>query len=210
MRTIGRGTPITITAHLTSPIVGMERVMLDGPVAWAWAMRAKKEGRPLPRITAEYAPDFPLPFARWDAQGAWGWCVSEGAEEVVSWTMIQVRRKPNTYAMSRFAKDKKHHAGIGPFKARDVTLPGRLVETIKWEALVTDEDELMMLLSSLTNISGRWHNGFGQVSHWDVERNPGARDGWMNRPLPSPTGTREIPIRPPYWHSSRMALCADR
>lgn len=207
MNIIGNGTPTTITAHLTSPIVGMDRIMLDGPVAWAWVVLAKGQGRTVPAITPTFAPDFPLPFCRWESNGTWGWCVSEGTEDVVSWTTAQIRRKPNVTAMARYTTDKKHHAGLGPFKARDVAIPGRVVKTVTWEALVTDTDELGRLLREVTNLSARWRNGFGQVSKWEMCRSAD-RDGWQARPLPSADGTREIPIRPPYWHPTRRTLCA--
>ena len=206
MNITGNGEPTKIIAHLTSPIVGMDRIMLDGPVAWAWVVLAKGQGRIVPAITPTFAPDFPLPFCRWESNGAWGWCVSEGIEDVVSWTTVQIRRKPAVAAMARYTTDKKHHAGLGPFKARDVAMPGRIVKTITWEALVTDTTELQRLLGEITNLSARWRNGFGHVEKWQIC--PSANlNGWLNRPMPSPTGTRETPIRPPYWHPSRRALC---
>jgi len=206
MNIVGEGSPVRVTAHLSSPIIGMDRVMLDGPVAWAWVMLAKAEGRIVPAITAEYAPDFPLPFSQWMTEDTWGWCVSKGTEDCIGYTTVQIRRRPAVYAMARFAPDRSHHAGLGPFKARDVALPARIVPSITWHCLVTDKLELFRLLRSVTNISSRWRNGFGRVESWDVDEST-LVDAWMDRPLPAVDGTRSVPVRPPYWHPSRMALC---
>lgn len=198
-------TPKTITAHLSSAIIDMDRIMLDGLLSWAYVELAKADGRHVPRITPQFAADFPLPLDRWEEHGTWGWCCSEGSEDVVSWTTVEIRRKPATDAMARYATDRKHHAGLGPMKARDTSLPGRLVRTITWEALVTDEAELERLLAAITCISARWRNGFGRVEKWTIEPSTNM-DAWRRRPMPSPGGVL-TPIRPPYWHPTRKVPC---
>lgn len=199
-------TALTITAHLSTPIVGMDRLMLDGPLSWAYAELQLQAGRHVPAITPSFAADFPLPLERWEEGGTWGWCCSQGVEDIIQWTTVQIRRKPATDAMTRYTRDRRHHAGLGPLKARDQSIQGRLVRTVTWEALVTDRAELERLLAVVTCVSARWRNGFGRVEKWVVEtsRNP---QGWRNRPMPHPGGI-PTPVRPPYWHQTRSVPCA--
>lgn len=193
--------PLTVTARLSTPIVGVDRhpVMLDAPLAWAYAERAKGRGEALPPLTASYAADFPLPLERHDAGDTWVWCTSQGRMAIRAWTGVQVRRKPATDAMSRYAPDRKHHAGLGPYKARDTTLSAVLADEIVWEALVTDKDELCDLLGHVVNLGGRHRNDFGHVSEWHIAASA-TPDGWRDRPMPP-----DHPARAPYWHPSRKA-----
>ena len=55
--------PVVVTAHLSTPTIGVDRwpMMLDAPLAWAWAERAKAAGTPLPPLTDGFAADFAGP-----------------------------------------------------------------------------------------------------------------------------------------------------
>ncbi|GAA2182468.1 hypothetical protein GCM10009785_21900 [Brooklawnia cerclae] len=198
--------PMAITAFLTSAVVGLERgVILDGPLSYTWAALAAASGRPLPPIRDDFVAPIPMPFRRWEMGGTWGWCCSKGTEHILKWTAVEVRRKPATDAMAIFTDLAKHHAGLGPTKARNTTLSARIATTIRWDALVTDQAELHRLLAATTNISARHRNGFGQVVKWLVEPSHDT-DGWRRRPLPAPGGEM-LPVRPPYWHRTTWAPC---
>ena len=198
------GHPLRITAHMSGPIVDMPLIILDGLLAWSWVELAKADRIPVPPISDRFAADFPLPLERWEEGGTWGWCCSAGIEDVIGYTSVEVRRKPATEAMARYSTAAKNHAGLGPTKARDTTLPARHARTVTWEALVTDQADLERLLGPLTNISARWRNGFGRVDRWLVE--PGTPDGWRQRPMPHPEG-QPRGVRAPYWHPTRQHPC---
>ena len=201
-------TPMTITARLTTAVVGMERnLILDGPLTFTWMRLARQAGRHVPPPTDAYAADAELPFEKWDIDGVWGWCVSRAEERVIKYTTVESRRKPAIREMSLLTAQKTINPGVGNGKARNAIIPARLTTTMRWHALVTDLDELGALLEHTPNISAQWRNGFGHVSSWTIERSENPKL-WMNRPLPSPDGTL-APIRPPYWHRSRYVPCKE-
>ncbi|GAA2178263.1 hypothetical protein GCM10009785_00180 [Brooklawnia cerclae] len=199
--------PMAITAFLTSAVVALERgVILDGPLSFTWAALATQQGRVLPPIRDDFVFPIPMPFQRWEIDGTWGWCCSKAHERILKWTAVEVRRKPATEAMALFTVLPKHHAGLGPTKARNTTLSARIVSAMRWNALVTDPDELCRLLAATTSVSARWRNGFGHVARWVVEPSH-EPDGWRDRPLPAPGGEM-TPVRPPYWHRTTWAPCS--
>ena len=192
--------PVTIVARLGSIWVpGRSADCLDGPLAWAWATRAVAQGRELAALRNDLAPvDFPLPLGTWQAGDVWGWCVSRALPEIVGHTALNVRRKPATGPMGRFAPDRAHHAGLGPYKARDTTLSAVVAATITWHADVTDMDDLHDLLRHVTHLGARHRNGQGQVLDWTVTDGP--PDGWRDRPMPNGAGPHMLRPRAPYWH----------
>ena len=194
-------TPVTITARLGSTwIAGRSADCLDGPLAWAWAHRALAQGVSLAPLRNDVEPaDFPLPLATWEQDGTWGWRVSRALPQVVGHTAVQVRRKPAVQAMARYAPDAKHHAGLGPYKARDATLPGTVAAAITWHADATDIDDLHDLLRHVTHLGARHRNGHGLVLDWTVTDGP--PDGWRDRPWPDPDGPQMLRPRAPYWHA---------
>ena len=191
--------PVVVAAHLSTPTIGVDRwpMMLDAPLAWAWAERAKAAGTPLPPLTDRFAADFPLPLDRWEQSGTWGWCASQAVWNIRQYVAAQVRRKPATAAMARYGTDRKHHAGLGPTKARDTTLDAVLADRAVWHAVTTDPDELADLLAHVTNLGARHRNDFGHVTRWTITPTTD-RDGWRDRPMPP-----DHPARAPYWHPTR-------
>lgn len=186
-------TPLTVVARLDSPVVeaGRRPLMLDSMLAWARALDGD-----IPPLTPEYAPDVPLPLATWDEDGQWGWRCSQGAYASQGWTTAQTRRKPATDAMARYARDRKHHLGLGPHKARDTAYEATWIHQITWSLDVTDRAELDRLLARITGIGKLAAHGYGHVTSWDIT--PGTPGAWRDRPMPSThPGQR---TRPPYWH----------
>lgn len=196
--------PTTITAYLDTPVVG--RIgPLDGPLAWAAAQEALRDGTPLEEITDDYAPDMDLPLGKWEKDGFWGWRVSNPITDPAHHTSVEIRRRPAGGPMSYYTTDREHHTGLGPLKARNVTLAATWYNTIHWHADVTDRDTLRRLLTLVTHLGARHRNGFGQVTSWEITDGPA--DGWCNRPLPSDAGTMQR-VRAPYWHSTERTICA--
>jgi len=197
---------LRITAVMSTPTVGVDThpSLLDGPLYWAFAQRAKSRGGRMAPTSRAFAPDLPLPLAKWERGDAWGWCVSRAHYEAASHTALEVRRKPEVPAMVRFGADRKMHIGTGPWKARDSLIPVAWMPEIWWDADVTDPDDLEDLLRLITHIGARHRAGSGQVAQWSV--NPGPIDGWRDRPMPDPSG-RPMSIRAPHWHPTRSRPC---
>jgi len=196
------GTPLVVTAHLDTPAVGVVEapVMLDAPLSWAAAVLAQRDGSALPSMTRDMVMDMDLPLVRWEEHGTWGWCTSQAAVHVRSWTAVELRRKPATGPMARFTQDRRHHTGLGPHKARDTTVAAVLVDTMTWHVLATDRTRLESLLSVVTHVGKHANIGHGHVTRWVVQDDPNP-DGWRDRPMPTPGATGAF--RAPYWHPSR-------
>lgn len=175
--------------------------MLDGPLAWAYAQRALARGEELAPITPDYAQDFPLPLERVDVADTWVWATSRATLDVQLRTAVEIRRRPAVAAMAKYATDRAYHAGLGPYKARDVTLPAELISTAVWHVLATDRQDLESLLKLTTHLGARHRNGLGRVRKWVIREDPD-REAWRDRPMPSDDGQR-VAIRAPYWHETR-------
>lgn len=199
--------PLTVTARLDTLSVGLGRrpLMLDGPLAWAYSQRALSTGEQLEPITEAHAMDFPLPLERVDVAGTWVWATSQADLDIAAHAAIQVRRKPATQAMARYSTDRAHHSGLGPYKARDATLPAEIVLTATWHVLCTDRGDLEDLLRMVTHLGARHRNGQGHVATWDIDEGEDV-DAWRRRPMPSQSGP-VMGIRAPYWHPSRRSPC---
>lgn len=197
---------LRVAAVIDGHLLGYDRwpALLDAPLSWAAWRDDITHGRPPAPLTATYAHDFPLPLDRWEQSGTWGWCTSRPVVDVLGQTAVQVRRKPAIEAMAQYGKERKHHAALGPTKARDTTISAQLVGTVTWQARVTDRDELERLLRMITHLGGRHRNGYGTVREWRLD--PGTPDGWRDRPMPSPGG-RPQGVRAPYWHPARRVPC---
>ena len=194
--------PLLVEAHLSTPVIGVDRqpMMLDAPLSWAYAARAGASGERLPALTNQFAADFPLPLDRWEQDAVWGWCTSRATWDIRQYVAAQIRRKPATDAMTRYTPLRKHHAALGPTKARDTTIDALLATSVSWRVLCTNRDDLENLLTLVTNLGGRVRNNFGHVTSWTITDDTD-RDGWRDRPMPTP-GV-EIAVRAPYWHPSR-------
>lgn len=188
-----------VTAHVDSPVVGIDAwaTPLDGPLSWAYAMRAHDRGEqiPPPPTASTEAADFPLPLERWERDGWWGWRSSRAHVDAPIHTAVEVRRKPATAPMSLWTSDAKHHTGLGPMKARNVTRAAIVARTIWWDVEATDADDLSNLLTFITHVGARHNAGCGHVSHWAIDDIDG---DWTDRDWPPSAACRA-----PYWHPSR-------
>lgn len=193
---------LVVEATLDTPTVGVveKDFMLDGPLSWAAAMAAHARGEQIEPITNDFAPDFDLPLQKWHEGGTWGWCTSRGIYEPASYTTIEIRRRPATGEMSRFTVERSHHAALGPYKARDTTVPAAWIREIKWYVLCTDRDALTELLGTVTHLGRHAAIGLGHVTSWRVTP-CGNRDAWRERPMPG--GAQPRAFRAPYWHATR-------
>lgn len=186
---------LTVVANLSTPSIGLDRhaAVLDGPLSWAYAMRAHANKKSIPPLTPTSAPDFPLPLAIEARGDDWVWCVSRAHLDIIAWTGVQIRRKPAIEAMARYGREAKHHVALGPYKARDASLNAVYARSVTWHLLSTDEADLADLLGYITHLGARHRNGFGHVSTWQIT------------PCPNPELWRDRPTygRAPYHHPSR-------
>lgn len=195
-------TDVVVTAYLDTPTAGIEgtEFPLDGPLAWAAAVSAPPGV--LEPITAQFAPDVDLPLEKWELHGTWGWCVSRARYDITARSQVARRRRPPDAEFALFTPAKRHHHGLGPYKARDTAVPVAVMPTIRWQAKTTDEARLRELLALITHLGGHRAVGLGHVTSWTVE--PGTPGGWRDRRLPAPGVSGRF--RPPYWHATREVV----
>lgn len=222
--TDSRWTPVRVTAHLAEPIINLDghACHLDGPAAFAayLAYTDRHGHHSLPPMGRDSVVDFALPLATWTAPApgpvhqlaraatpghVWGWACSAAAADPAAWTVVEVRRKPNSEAMHRYAPDRKVHLATGPLKARNAPHPATIVRTITWWALA-DPDRLHALLSRVPGLGRHTRHGNGRVHRWEVTPDPRAATLWRRRVWPDPDGTPDT-IRAPYHHHTRLMPC---
>ena len=220
--TAGAGwAPVLVTAVLCEPVIGLDAhpAHLDGPLSWA-AYKEGAAGRQASRPPGrdEPAPDFPLPLAVWtspapagadraalDGDGmAWGWACSRALYSPAGRTTVQVRKRPETGAAARYAREGSWDIGSGPLKARDVPFGAVLVREVRWHAL-GDPEALRRLLAAVYSLGRLRGHGHGAVQSWRVEEHED-RDAWRDRVFPL-EGGRPGAVRAPYWHPTRMMPC---
>lgn len=194
---------VTITATPDTPLIGVDATpyLLDGPLSWAWWQR-RGSARILPGHQPE---DACLPLGRWEQDGVWGWRVSRAFPHAVAWTAVEMRRKPNLQAFARYTTDRRFHPGLGPHKARDITIQAIIADRIVWHADTTDQPALEDLLADVTHIGAHAAIGYGHIASWTIE--PGPAGGWADRPMPDQGGTPQR-VRPPYWHHDGRVPCS--
>lgn len=182
----------TITARLTTAVIEPDRhpIMIDGLLAYAKALDGTH-----PPITPEHAPTIALPLDKHEADtGAWCWKASAAHYNVERYTTAQIRRKPDTEAMAKYGKFGKHHIGLGPHKAKNITLEAGFIREMSWVIETNEIDEVVELLKRITGI-GRGHSsGYGKIESWVVTPG-GDPNGWKQRKFMP--GNR---LTPPYWH----------
>lgn len=194
----------TITAHLDTPTIG-KIGMLDGPLAWAAWQDAEQRKEPTPPITDTYVHDYDLGLEKWSIGGYWGWCISTPILAPQHYSSAEFRRRPPATPLGIYTKDREFHTGLGPLKARNVTLSTEHHQTISWNAHIADPERISQLLAHITHLGARHRNGYGHVTHWEITQGP--TDGWGNRPLPNPGGML-MRVRAPYWHPTERTPCA--
>lgn len=215
--------PVTVTAVLADPAVSLDAhpAHLDGPAAWAAYLAHLDEAGhcslPAPSRSGPVT-DFPLPLAAWTAPApagadpaalngdglAWGWACSRVLLAAPSHATVNVRKRPETDAAARYAKDGKWDIGAGPLKARDVPFAAVIAREARWHALA-DPPALLALLRRVHHLGRLGGHGNGRVLEWRVEPHAD-RGAWRDRVMPLEGGAPGS-VRAPYWHPSRRMPC---
>ncbi|MCT8158208.1 hypothetical protein [Bifidobacterium polysaccharolyticum] len=193
--------PLHVTATLDTAACGVEGnpLPLDGILAWAMHAREQDPDPPRGRIK-----DYDLPLGKWHACGTWGWKASSAHPVIIGHTSLQIRRKPPDWQLARYTKERKNHHGLDAWKARDLTIPATLIDTISWDINTTDPKQVDSLLRDITHIGSHRALGCGHVTSWTVIESDD-QEAWKDRPMPSPG--RPGRYRPPYWSQDRQTAC---
>lgn len=217
--------PVQVVATLAEPVITVaDQMLLDGPLSWCAYLAAREQGLVLPPMSRAQVGDFRLPLAVWtcpapdgadslaltsDGQ-AWGWACSRAHWTGRGSTGAEVRKRPPVQQMARWTSAARHHDGLGPHKARNVTYPARLASSVEWWAL-GDPDRIADLLTRLRSLGRVTRHGNGRVASVTVRRGEWAdRDRWRDRPLPDPDGAGPIgSVRAPHWHATRRMPLRD-
>ncbi|MGI5273136.1 hypothetical protein ACQEUU_37700 [Nonomuraea sp. CA-218870] len=217
-----RWEPVRVVAHLAEPVIGLDACPphLDGPLSWsAYQQHVAEHGHyALPPMGRDSVADFALPLATWTAPApggvhplalaspglVWGWACSAAVFDGQH-TVVEVRRKPDGEAMTRFSPDRKVHLSAGPQKARNAVHAGVLAREVSWWALA-DVEALTALLGRVRGLGRLTRHGNGRVLRWEVVRDEEAVTRWRDRVWPDPDGVPKA-IRAPYHHPSREMPC---
>lgn len=217
--------PLRVTVRLDEPLVAdLHRPLhLDGALAWcAYLEWVEAAGHRPPPIRRHESPlDFEVGLATWTAPPsveqidgralgadgmAWGHACAPFTPVPRVHTAAATRRRPPTEQMARYTRDRRHHLGAGPYKARDSVHPAAWVGDITWHAL-GDPDRVAHLLTRLTHVGRLGRHGYGRVQRIEVIAGSD-RDRWRTgRTMPTPGG-QEDTIRAPHWHPTRRMPCA--
>lgn len=204
--------PLRVTFYLDGSGVyydPLEPLMLDGILAAACS-RHHVHGEPPARD--DEPDDIPLPLARWERSGVWGWRASalfpegETAESLVHW------RK-------RLRQDRIELTGGSPnltngvYRDWNMPLPLLLARTMVAYAVGDRRNVRHELVRSIRWLGKKRAHGRGRVvgievaqcdEDWSI-----AHDGVLTRWMPDAEGTRLVRPRPPYWSSSGRVQHAE-
>ena len=223
--TTTNATPVRVVATMAEPIVRLagNPLCLDGPLSWCAVMAATEAGARVPPM-GRWAPDLALPLATWtapaplpdpdprllaaDGKHVWGWACSAAHYRTDLHGAVQIRKRPAQRELVRFTRDRTYNAGLGPHKARDVTIAAQWTPAVTWWALASDAERLTQLLTHLTHLGADTGQGHGRILSLAVHPDPTAQHRWRRRPMPDPAG-RPGSLRAPYHHHSRRMPCSS-
>lgn len=216
--------PMRIEAHMAEPIVYYgDGLHIDGVIAYAvFRDFPERTRRRIPNIqTVKWAQDFRLPLVRVsvseDDPLGWVWAASAVHAVWLAHTSVSVRKRPAVINHIVYSKDRKINTTQGTMKAWDLTFPAVITRRLVWWAR-GDIEEVRRLLTTYVHYLGKKTSlGNGKVLKWAVEADEKDRSiQWADclcrrmprsfRPdLPASRG----PIRPPYYHPSRVTSCVE-
>lgn len=205
--------PLKITFHLDGTGVfydPFEPTHLDGLLAWSLAAY-HVSGEP-PRRD-DVPADIPLPLARWDVGGSWGWHASaimpEGEKTAESLQYWRKRIRESHLDLTSGSPNRTN--GI----YRDWQMPMPLTLTKKMVAYaVGDRGRVHQILRRRVKYIGKKASiGKGRVVGVDCEVIDNdwslVKGGVTMRWMPQTGGTRIVRPRPPYWNVVGRVECCE-
>lgn len=152
----------------------------------------------------------------------WGWCASAVVAEWEKYGKCEYRRKPNNRMYAELYTGNTINTGSGSAKAYDIALPTRTPRgyELVWYA-VGDKKRVIELLSLVPAVGKKVNTGYGTVEEWIVQEISDdisiVDRGVLMRTIPvhlfdqlglhGHSTMKEAAFRPPYTHSSRIAMC---
>lgn len=204
--------PLKITFHLDGSGVyydPFEPLMLDGILAAACS-RHHVHGEPPARDEAPF--DIPLPLARWEIGGTWGWCASalfpdgDTAESLQFW---RKRLRQNRIEIT----DASPNLTNGIYRDWNMPLPLLLCRRMVAYAFGDRRNVRRELVRSIRWLGKKRAHGRGRVVSIDVDRIDEdcsiTRNGVYTRWMPAEGGSRLVRPRPPYWNIHDRVMCAE-
>lgn len=209
-------TPLTITAHLTTPPVCDRPLILDSILyAGLGALRGSQHPSGRADADAVFAED--LPLARVETPHGWWWAASQatpwGSERV-----FHLNRAPDYDGVARWTNARSMNHASGPDKRLRIPSYYRpQMMEITWTAF-GDAEQVGWLLAWVSGVGRLVSHGWGLVLRWSIRREgPGLeayRDGstrhvpvQLPRPEVARVTTRSIPLRPPYYRRREGVPC---
>lgn len=194
--------PLKITVHLDGTGIHYdvnEPLHLDGVLA-AMLVRHHFHGEPPSRD--ERPDDVPIPCARWEACGTWGWRCSalfldgDTSESLIHW---RKRFRENRAHLIERASPNLTNA---TYRAWNMPVPLVLVRRLVGYA-VGGRRQILDALKDLKFVGKKRAHGIGMVTGVEVERIDEDRsmvfNGLAQRFLPAGNGNVLRRPRPPYW-----------
>lgn len=204
--------PIKITFHLDGTGIYYdpnEPLMLDGLLAAA-VIRWHMHGEPPARD--EEPADVPLPLARWQRDGVWGWHASAlfpDGDSVESMQFWRKRFRQGRVDLTTGAPNLTN----GTYRDWNMPLPLLVVPRMVAYAVGDMGRIRHELRRSIKYLGKKRAHGRGAVVRVEVEPTPEdwsiIRDGRLQRWMPYQDGTRLVRPRPPYWNTVGRVRCAE-
>jgi len=204
--------PLKVTFHLDGAGVyydPFEPLMLDG-ILCAACSRHHVHGEPPGRD--EEPADIPLPLARWEIDGAWGWRASalfpdgETEESLQFW---RKRFRQNRVEISTGSPNLTN----GVYRDWNMPLPLLLCRSMTAYALGDRRNVRRELIRSIRWLGKKRAHGKGRITCIEVEAIETdysmVKDGAVTRWVPDRSGARLVRPRPPYWNNHGRVLCRD-
>lgn len=204
--------PLKITFHLDGTGIYYdpnEPLMLDGLLAAA-VIRWHIHGEPPARD--EEPADVPLPLARWQRDGTWGWHASALFPDGPTLESMQHWRK-------RFRQGRVDltvgapNLTNGTYRDWNMPIPLLVVPRMVAYAMGDMGRVRRELTRSIKYLGKKRAHGRGAITHIEVEETPEdwsiIKNGVLTRWMPWQDGTRLVRPRPPYWNTVGRVQCAE-
>lgn len=187
----------------------VEPITLDGLLAAACA-RHHVHGEPPGRD--EEPDDIPIPLARWNIGGTWGWKASalfpEG-DTLESLTFWRKRLRQDRIEITAGSPNTTN----GTYRDWNMPLPLLLCRTMVAYAFGDRVNVRRELRRSVRWLGKKRAHGHGRVTDIEVDRVDQdwsmSRDGIGTRWLPAENGARLVRPRPPYWSNCGRVACRE-
>jgi len=186
-----------------------EPITIDGLLSAA-CCRWHVHGEPPSRDEEPF--DVPLPLARWEQGGTWGWRASALFPDGATAESLQYWRKRFRQTRVELTEGSPNLTN-GTYRDWNMPIPLLLAPRMVGWAFGEAKRVRHELSRSIRYLGKKRAHGRGAVISVTVEESERdysiEKDGKSVRWMPNPTGTRLVRPRPPYWSTCGRVLCAE-